>query len=375
MGIRKRTRSPKTPRRSVRFLQRQNGNSGGSATIRCPSSPHTPTRKTLKHKPDPDTVQRTKIQGAREFLLAKNIPHDPRDIFDQFGVKQRSGYRYIKSESSARTKQGGIKKRGRKNKLSGADVAAADSLLEDTDLGLEAKGITWIAVVWELDLDVAPQTLQKTLRDALGYGKHVPTIKEDLPERTKRDRFNWASATLAKRHTIELWKNVRFSDEFHVGFGPEGQLSIIRKRDNAMRGRFDSIQHVTKPTDTQAIGKVHARAAVGWNFKTPLIYYKVKDKDGAITHKAYIEQILDVEVIKWVNRGDQFVLEEDGASGHGGGPRARKNNPVAEWKKRHNVDTYFNCHDSPDLTMERDLLGTTKAFSTKTTSLGQANTT
>lgn len=351
MGIHKRVRSPKTPRISTRFLQRQRGNSSGVATARSPHSPHTPTRKTPKHKPDPDTVQRAKIQEAREFLLAKNIPHDPRDIFDQFGVKQRSGYRYIKPESSARTKQEGVKKRGRKNKLSGADIAAADSLLEDTDLSLEAKGMTWIAVVWELDLNVAPQTLQKNLRDALGYGKHLAAIKENLPERTKRDRLNWASATLAKRYTVELWKNVRFSDEFHAGFGPEGQLSIIRKRGNAMRGRFDNIQHVMKPTDTQAIGKVHAWAAVGWNFKTPLIYYEVQDKDGAITHKAYIEQILDIEVIKWVNRDDQFVLEEDGASGHGGGPRARKNNPAAEWKKRHNIDAYFNCHDSPDLSI------------------------
>ncbi len=258
MGICKRTRSPRTPRRSTRFLQRQNGNSSGSATIRCPPSPHTPTRKTPKHKPDPDTVQRAKIQGAREFLLAKNIPHDPRDIFDQFDVTQRSGYRYIAPKSSARTKQGGVKKRGRKNKLSGADVAAADSLLEETGIGLEAKGMTWQAIVWELDFDVHPKTLKETLKDSLGYSKHDAAIKEDLPERTKRDRLNWASTMLAKRHTVDLWKNVRFSDEFHTGFGPEGQLKIIRKCGVVMRGRFDNIQHVTKPTDTQAIGKVHA---------------------------------------------------------------------------------------------------------------------
>jgi len=154
---------------------------------------------------------------------------------------------------------------------------------------------------------------------------------------------------LKVRYTVKLWKNVR--DEFHAGFGPEGQLKIIRRRGAAMRGRFDNIQHQRKPTDHQAIGKEHGWAAVGWNFKTPIIWYEVKDPHGAITHKAYIEQILDVEVIKWVNRGDDFVLEEDGASGHGGGPKARVNNPVAKWKKRHNVKTYFNCHNSPDLTI------------------------
>jgi hypothetical protein len=45
------------------------------------------------------------------------------------------------------------------------------------------------------------------------------------------------------------------------------------------------------------------------------------------------------------------VLEEDNASGHGGEPKARVNNLVAKWKKRHNVKTYFNCHNSPDLTI------------------------
>ncbi len=142
MGIRKRTRSPRTPRRSTRFIQRQQSNYSGSATARSSQSPHTLTRTTPKHKPDSDTVQRAKIQGAREFLLAKNIPHDPRDIFNQFDVKQRSGYRYIKPGSFARTKQGGVKKRGRKNKLSRANVAAADSLLEETRLELEAKEMT-----------------------------------------------------------------------------------------------------------------------------------------------------------------------------------------------------------------------------------------
>jgi len=230
---------------------------------------------------------------------------------------------------------------------------------------MEAKGMTWQTVVWELNLDVHPRTLQRTLRDALDYDKHDAAIAEDLPDRTKRDRVEWASAMLAKRHTVELWKNVRFSDEFHAGFGPEGQLKIIRKRGNGMRGRFDNIQHVKKPTDTQAIGKVHAWGAIGWNFKSPLIYYEVKDKDGSITHKAYIEQILDVEVIKWIKRGNDFVLEEDGASGHGGGPKARKDSIVANWKKRHGIETYFNCHDSPDLAPIETCWGPPKRFQCK----------
>ena len=76
----------------------------------------------------------------------------------------------------------------------------------------------------------------------------------------------------------------------------------------------------------------------------------MKDSQGAITHKAYIEQILEVKVLKRIQRGDVFVLEQDGASGHGGGPTARKKIPVGIWLRNHHVDNYFNCHDSPGLT-------------------------
>ena len=67
--------------------------------------------------------------------------------------------------------------------------------------------------------------------------------------------------------------------------------------------------------------RVHAWGAIGYNFKSPLMFYEVPgNSNGAITHKVYIEQILEVEVRKWIERGNDFVLEEDGASGHSGGP-------------------------------------------------------
>lgn len=59
-----------------------------------------------------------------------------------------------------------------------------------------------------------------------------------------------------------------------------------------------------------------------------------------MSHEVYVE-ILEKEVKRWLERGDDFVLEEDGDSGHGGPrngwdpeapvpKRARKDNPVAK---------------------------------------------
>lgn len=60
-----------------------------------------------------------------------------------------------------------------------------------------------------------------------------------------------------------------------------------------------------------------------------------------MTHQVYIDQILELVVNGWVLRGDDFVLEEDGDSGHGRVPTTRTNNPVAHWKKKYGLETLF----------------------------------
>ena len=37
----------------------------------------------------------------------------------------------------------------------------------------------------------------------------------------------------------------------------------------------------------------------------------------------YHDKILEGPVKKWIKRGDDFCLEEDGASGHGGGSQGQ----------------------------------------------------
>jgi len=53
-------------------------------------------------------------------------------------------------------------------------------------------------------------------------------------------------------------------------------------------------------------------------------------------------------VKEWFNRGDKFVMEEDGDSGYGGGNCAKKN-PVRVWKEQYKLKHFFNTPGSPDL--------------------------
>jgi len=49
-----------------------------------------------------------------------------------------------------------------------------------------------------------------------------------------------------------------------------------------------------------------------------------------------------------ISRGDNFVLEEDGDSGHGGG-NSTEQNIVKQWKEAHQLTHFFNTPGSPDL--------------------------
>ena len=55
-------------------------------------------------------------------------------------------------------------------------------------------------------------------------------------------------------------------------------------------------------------------------------------------HRVYIDSILEPVVKPWLNRGDDFVLEEDGDPEHGTGKTC---NIVNKWKEDHDDDSCF----------------------------------
>ncbi|KAL2053609.1 hypothetical protein ABVK25_006262 [Lepraria finkii] len=208
------------------------------------------TRKKTRNKKY-DTPRKAKVQGAYEYLVAKGIPFKDTELFDYFDVEKRAGYRFIAEGEPSRTirnQEGYNKTRGRPNKLTGADVRETDHLLEENHLDMEAKGMPWDAISWTMDFEVSGHTLQRTMRDALTYSKHLSALKEHLPEPLRQKRKKWAGDMYAKYPKPEDWERVRFSDEVHAGYGPEGHLWIARKRGKAMRYRWDNIQHRGPPS-------------------------------------------------------------------------------------------------------------------------------
>ena len=89
-----------------------------------------------------DTPRRARIQGAVEFLRAKGIHVKNDEIFEFFRVPPTTGYRILRSASRTRHNQDLIETRGRKSKVSGAQMAEADKILQEIELQLKGKRLT-----------------------------------------------------------------------------------------------------------------------------------------------------------------------------------------------------------------------------------------
>lgn len=110
-----------------------------------------------------------------------------------------------------------VETRGRKRKVTSDEVREADAILQDDTLGLGSKALTWDQLATEVGADVCCRTMQRIMRDALDYGKHLACMKGWLSESAKKRRVKWATFMKARYPKPEDWYRVRFSVEVHFG--------------------------------------------------------------------------------------------------------------------------------------------------------------
>uniref|UniRef100_A0A8H7TK96 Tc1-like transposase DDE domain-containing protein n=1 Tax=Bionectria ochroleuca TaxID=29856 RepID=A0A8H7TK96_BIOOC len=157
-------------------------------------------------------------------------------------------------------------------------------------------------------------------------------------------RLEYAKKALSLRPNPEDWYDVLFSDECYFGYGGQGKARIARKKGSRMEP--SNLQERKQPAERD-LKRLHSWGAVGYNFKSPLVWYNTGSNNGKITQEVYEREILEPYVGKWIEQGYQFVLEEDSDSGHG----PSKSNPVRTWKEEHGLKHFFNCPSSPDLSL------------------------
>ncbi|KFZ17649.1 hypothetical protein V501_01617 [Pseudogymnoascus sp. VKM F-4519 (FW-2642)] len=266
------------------------------------------------------TPTRAKVLGAIEYIEKRGLRQNKSDVFRAFDVPLRTGWRIVREGSrTLHNSPTRVETRGRKPKITPEQLRALDHFLRTH--GIEGRRLRWLELAEQVGITgVSARTIAITL----GHS------------------YDYASYMLRKYPRAEDWRRVRFSDEVHFSLGPEGRVRVLRQPGERYCG--DCIQEVNEPRDSQR-NRIHYWAAVGYNFKSNIYFYTTKNKNGKMTQVDYITQ-LEKAVKPWLERGDDFVLEEDGDSSHG---PTNNGNIVQKWKKEHNLKYYFNCAQSPDL--------------------------
>jgi hypothetical protein len=136
----------------------------------------------------------------------------------------------------------------------------------------------------ELKLDCTPETLATRLKQK-GYYRCVACQKPYLTPAQVLTRFLWAITHIF--WTVE-WLKVLWSDEvtFLVG-GRTVKQKITRKKGE--RFHKTCIQHQFHRGGTTP---VNAWGAIGYGYKSPLVFVKGSGKKGAFTQKDYLAQVL-----------------------------------------------------------------------------------
>lgn len=146
------------------------------------------------------------------------------------------------------------------------------------------------------------------------------------------------------------WKKILWSDE--ITFLIEGRKCKKKvSRNKSERYHPDCIQFQMHRGHTTPI---HAFGAIGYGYKSQLLFIKGTGKNGAFTQKNYLEQVLEKAIVGILDDFRQITLPEglqpqfmeDGNSAHG---HKSTTNACALWRKAHGITLFPHPFTSPDM--------------------------
>lgn len=304
------------------------------------------------------TPKKNMIRGAAAFCAQKGIKFTKSDLIRVFQVT-RHQVDYALESDTGRTKHLSELKAHNHRKLTERDLDRVELFIKSN--GYKGGALSWDELNQHFEFDVHPITLRERMRERLIF-TFVAVAKPYLDAKLAAHRVQWATNMLRTYPHPSDWRHVRFSDEVHFGWGPEGRQLIIRPKGRQWRAHPSRIQRKETRDRKNADDskRVHYWGAVGYNFKSPLIRYEVPgNTNGKMSQQVYIESILEPVVAEWCLENRPWCLEEDNDSGHG---LRSRNNPVYRWKESHGMSTnsstihtyYANCRHSPDFAIIED---------------------
>jgi hypothetical protein len=217
-----------------------------------------------------DTLTRFRIFSETQMLKTYKVyslngtKRTQKKLFQELNVPNTSARRISESQRPRRHSNE-PESRGRRHKLSESDLRRTENLLFQE--GYEARILDWITLAIEANVPGSGRTLRREFKTR-GYRRCIACRRRIVSQKVAEARVKYAREMLTKYATPEDWRNVRFSEEVHLRFGPEGRIYVIRKPGE---GSYPNCAQETKPASNKDEKKVHCWGAVGHNFKSPLI--------------------------------------------------------------------------------------------------------
>ena len=195
--------------------------------------------------------------------------------------------------------------RGRKSKLTAKNLKDVEELI--CNYGHTGRRLNWEELAHKANLDCSGQTLQRYMRSR-NYRRYIACRATWVSPEHAIKRLDFATEMLQKYSYQYHWRRVRFSDKVHFGYGPEGKVYVTRKPRERYCMNCTQIKETSEEKNKE---RGHAWAVVGHTFKSDLIWYNLGNKNGKMQAIYYRNMILDKIVWPWIDRDDDFVLEED----------------------------------------------------------------
>jgi hypothetical protein len=326
-----------------------------------------------------DTPTKSKILGAKQFidfLKEKEGPqakkHKLDDIAECFNTSTKQVSKICSQKRPRRTLEEETRGGYRGDDilhLTKENLNDAEEVIENN--GYDGHNLDFGALRHEAQLPrVSERTLQKRLREEKNIGRYIAATKEEVSPEDAAARVTFAEYLLRTFPTKEAFRQIRFSDEFHYGYGDEENkhyifrkkgieerkkpdcIRLISSRKQAKKKKEDAPKRDNERND-EATKEVHFFAIVGYDFKPPLYEYTVpSNKNGKMSANVYID-ILKKNIEPLLKRGDDFILEEDRDGAH----YAKS---VLKYKESIGLKYYLNAKDSPDLSVVETCAGISK---------------
>ena len=271
--------------------------------------------------------------------------------FAKIGLQQLQGYYNLAESTVCRILSYDYPERARptrtgrpRESLNEKEVREIIEYISDSH---EHRVLNYVQLHDELGLKCSAKTLERRLKEA-GYFRCTACQKPYLTRIQAHARWIWGITYMF--WSIFDWRKILWSDEvtFLVG-GRRCKERVTRKRGE--RFHDDCIQFQMHRGHTTP---VNAFGAIGYGYKSKLLFIHGSGKKGAFTQRDYLEQVLQLGIegmlanfaVETHTRGQEPQFMEDGNSAHG---HKSIKNCCAIWRKNHSIVLFPHPSTSPDM--------------------------